>query len=101
MRIFDAARTLIAAATQLEQDISTGPRPPTGDDYNALWEKLEEFKAVFNDISFADATQIQRARDEYAVGSDDDVEIDDPAVISEADEGVWVQAWVYLRNEEN
>lgn len=36
---------------------------------------------------------IARAREEYA---NDDVEIDDDARLSEADEGCWVQAWVWL-----
>lgn len=44
--------------------------------------------------------EIQRARDEYALGSDDNIEIDDHACASRADDGVWVQAWVWLPNED-
>lgn len=41
------------------------------------------------------------ARATYAAGSDDDIEIDDTAKIEPAgDEGLWVQAWVYLRVED-
>jgi hypothetical protein len=44
--------------------------------------------------------EIEAARDEYAVGSDNNVEIDDDAGTSRADDGTWVQAWVWLRNTE-
>lgn len=47
--------------------------------------------------TLATTEQIQRARDEH--GSDE-VEIDDGAEISEGDGGVWVQAWVWLENDE-
>ncbi len=40
--------------------------------------------------------QIQRARQLYAERSDDDVEIDDNATISESENGVWVSAWVWV-----
>jgi hypothetical protein len=39
---------------------------------------------------------IQRARDEYA---SDDLEIDDNAVVSTGEDGSWVQAWVWVREE--
>lgn len=39
---------------------------------------------------------IERAREVYAVGSDDDIEIDDNALLSEAHDGRWVQAWVWI-----
>jgi hypothetical protein len=51
---------------------------------------------------FATAEEIQRAKDEYEPGSDDCIEIDDQNVkVSVSDNGVWVQAWVWLQNEEN
>lgn len=37
---------------------------------------------------------IEAARSNYA---DDDCEIDDKPLLSVADEGVWVSAWVYVR----
>ena len=40
--------------------------------------------------------EIERARNDYAKGSDDDIEIDDDALTSRADNGTWVQAWVWL-----
>lgn len=38
----------------------------------------------------------QRAREKYAYGSDNDIEIEEDAAISEADDGYWVAAWVWL-----
>lgn len=36
---------------------------------------------------------LQKARHSYL---SDDIEIDDDAVLSETDDGVWVQAWVWI-----
>ena len=49
----------------------------------------------------ATAKQIKRARDLY-VDNDRDIEVDDDAVTSVAEDGtgVWVQAWVWLPAEE-
>jgi hypothetical protein len=44
--------------------------------------------------------EIARARDQYALGSDDNIEIDDNALVSRGDDGCFVQAWVYLRDNE-
>lgn len=41
--------------------------------------------------------QIEQARVDYAMGSDDDLEIDDTPALSVADDGVWVSAWVWVR----
>ena len=43
------------------------------------------------------AQLIQAARDNYA---NDDIEIDDDARFSLADEGTWVAAWVWVNNAE-
>lgn len=40
--------------------------------------------------------QIDEAREMYAQGSDDNIEIDDDALVSEGDGGAWVQAWVWV-----
>tara|TARA_R110000824_G_scaffold217366_1_gene403875 strand:- start:797 stop:973 length:177 start_codon:yes stop_codon:yes gene_type:complete len=40
---------------------------------------------------------IDRARNQFAC---DDIEIDNDAKVSESSDGVWVQAWVWLDNEE-
>lgn len=40
---------------------------------------------------------VRRAREQYGT---DDVEIDQGAPLSIADNGVWVQAWVWVPNEE-
>lgn len=36
------------------------------------------------------------ARSNYAEPSDDDIEIDDEPMLSIADDGVWVSAWVWV-----
>jgi hypothetical protein len=61
---------------------------------------LNQLRQARKDLTFADDEEIDRAREEYAQGSDDDIEIDDGAASSVADDGVWVQAWVWLANEE-
>lgn len=43
------------------------------------------------------AAMIEKARDAYAT---DDIEIDSDAEASIGDNGAWVQAWVYLANDE-
>lgn len=49
------------------------------------------------DRQFATNDEIIMARRKYA---SDTIEIDEDAKVSVADTGVWVQAWVWLPNEE-
>jgi hypothetical protein len=44
---------------------------------------------------------IEQARDEYASGSDDNIEVDDDAIFSEGDSGCWVSAWVWVEQDED
>ena len=44
--------------------------------------------------------QKQKARDIYAGRIDDDIVIDTDGLASIAENGVWVQAWVWVPNEE-
>ena len=46
----------------------------------------------------ATQAEIAMARRLYTSHSCADIEIDDAAVVSEADDGVWVQAWVRVDN---
>ena len=50
--------------------------------------------------SQATPEQIAEARQLYADGSNNDVEVDDNAACSRAKHGVWVQAWVWLPADE-
>jgi hypothetical protein len=43
---------------------------------------------------------IAKARELYAKGSDDNIEIDENAKVSEMDNGTWVQAWVWIPSTE-
>ena len=45
----------------------------------------------------ATQAQIERARHEYA---NEDIGIDDDALVSESDDGVWVQGWLWIQNED-
>ena len=45
----------------------------------------------------ATESQISQAR---AIHGSDDLEIDRGAMVSETDDGFWVQAWVWVPNEE-
>ena len=47
-------------------------------------------------IVHADPFLIEKARRLYQWDSDDNIEIDDEAEASEADDGTWVQAWVWV-----
>lgn len=53
-----------------------------------------------NGLRPATDEELAWARANYAKPSNDDIEIDDNAQVSEAPEGVWVQAWVYIPNED-
>jgi formylglycine-generating enzyme required for sulfatase activity len=46
--------------------------------------------------SRANAQMIDTARDEFVAGSSDDIEIDDQPLVDIEDEGVWVNAWVWV-----
>lgn len=61
---------------------------------------------ILRALHLADDTQdaniftIERARELYCYGSDDDIEIDDEPLLSASENGVWVSAWVYVRTAE-
>jgi len=48
----------------------------------------------------ATTKEITRARKLYVDGSNDDIEVDNDARVSIADTGIWVQAWIWLPDEE-
>lgn len=43
---------------------------------------------------------IQLARQNYAEPSNDDIEIDDKPTLAMSDDGTWVQAWVWVSDED-
>lgn len=77
---------------------------------------VEEYGAVLTPLSQAEAlhklSREARRRGEevdalqqeavamYAIGSDDDIEIDDEPLLSAADDGTWVSAWVWVSGKE-
>lgn len=42
------------------------------------------------------AGEIHKAREQYAEGSDNTIEIDDDPMLSVGDDGIWVGAWVWV-----
>ncbi|HDR9086394.1 TPA: hypothetical protein QDB10_002285 [Burkholderia vietnamiensis] len=59
-----------------------------------------ELKEAYSELEFADATLLAAARKAYAEDTDD-IEINDGAVVVPAPDGKWVQAWVWMPNDEN
>ena len=43
-------------------------------------------------------SQIEAARATYAIPSDNDIEVDEDAMVSATDDGCWVSAWVMVRD---
>lgn len=43
--------------------------------------------------------EIEMARHRHCLGSDDEIEIDEPARVSRGEDGPWVQAWVFVPRE--
>jgi len=85
LRGFLAERQL-TVGTALELLIGAGLTQP---------EAMTAFARFYNPDDLYDA-EIARARDDYASGSDRDIEIDDEPLLSPADEGVWVGAWAWV-----
>lgn len=56
-------------------------------------ERIEENPQVDNLF-------IEQARDQYAARSDDNIEVDDGAVVSHGDDGAFVMGWLYIRRED-
>jgi hypothetical protein len=68
-----------------------------GDSTAEIGKRFEELKRSRAEMTFADPTLLEMARQKYAYGSSDDVEIDDEAITAKSDTGMWVNAWVHIR----
>jgi hypothetical protein len=71
------------------------------DNTATIGKQFEEIKRSRADMTFADVEQIETARDRYCLGSSDNIEVDDGALTSQADDGTSVNAWVWLPKEES
>jgi len=106
MRIIEEAQRLVAFVTQQAQKMNdphgdgTGNDavPPTGDDWNELATHVAELGAVLDDLAHVSEDEREMLRDHY--GWSDDIEIDHDAITSEGEGGKWVQAWLWLANED-
>ena len=75
-----------------ESDIATDGGTLQAMDDNEIDLLCEEL----NSVKFATAEQVAAASDEYCT---DEINIDDGAPISEGDDGIWVQAWLWVSND--
>lgn len=97
-----AGRAMDLAATNLAMAFAGGPNnlDALRSAAKHLRETQEEWRASLTALEQAQATpaEIEAARDEYA---SDEIEIDDDALASRPDEeeGLWVQAWLWVRIE--
>lgn len=71
---------------------------------NKVWYKLEEWARADKAGSGpyrppATPAMLELARTRYVTDSDDNIAIDDDALTSVTDTGIWVQAWVWLDGE--
>ncbi|RUX60190.1 hypothetical protein [Mesorhizobium sp. M7A.F.Ca.CA.002.12.1.1] len=63
----------------------------------AITLQLKISKQIADAEDDRDSGYIEQARELYAHGSDDDIEIDDDATFSRSDDGIWVQMWGWIR----
>lgn len=102
----DAAASLAAYSREWWSKEGLEGEPPA-DDQEAVrqyWSHVEDESANIEDHEFdapaierASPAEIEAARNAYA---DDDLEIDDDAAVSRADDGYWVGAWVWIANDD-
>lgn len=60
-------------------------------------------KQISDDLLDADEVDelIEKARELHCKGSDEDIEIDDDAALSRADDGTWVGGWLWVPRPED
>lgn len=78
-------------------DVSTGNIYARGEDWLALACAIEE---LFHNRPPASPELIAEARRLYQPDSCADIMVDDDAVMSLAEDGAWVSAWVWVPKEE-
>lgn len=71
----------------------------SGDLAAAIKALAEELRSL-EQLAQAHEETINTARRIYCESCDDDIELDNEPIISEADDGVWVAAWVWVSIEE-
>jgi hypothetical protein len=86
--------TLFHTLKQAESFISGFEDDPLQE---GILELLTSLRDAIAQTTPAEPDEIVAAREMYA---DDDIQIDDDAAASRADDGVWVSAWVWVPNEE-
>ncbi len=80
-------------------DERTGENGDQYTDSGQAWDLLNWIRGQFVGLRPATGKELHTALEQYGT---DDVQFDNDAMASDNDEGgVWVQAWVYLRPEED
>lgn len=70
---------------------------PEAVEYRNACRELTDAAEAGDDVADKDrAKLVEQARELYALGSDDDIEVDEDARFSVAEAGTWVQAWVWV-----
>ncbi len=64
-------------------------------------DALQKLLGNMREERVAYASEIARARERYAQGSDDEIEIDADTYVSVGEEGVFVSAWLWVPNPEH
>jgi hypothetical protein len=70
------------------EDMIESERPAGAINVSGVWSSGDEIDKLY----------VAKAQDEYATGSDDDVEIDDDAMVDPTEDGAWVYGRVFVRN---
>ena len=92
---YSVGQDLYAASVSLLKAIDDGKIMVPDDEVTRLREAVNQCNQAIEERSTY-AAQIERAVDDYAMSSSNDIEIDDDPVLSISDEGVWVSAWVWV-----
>jgi len=108
LKIIEVVRNLIDAArahdAKLNDPLGDGSgsesQAPEGCDYEILLAEIEKVALELAEMPSVTPEQLTAARAAYALRSDDNLEIDEEALVSEGEGGVWVQAWVWMSDEE-
>jgi hypothetical protein len=93
---YSAANNLYKAASAVLRSIETGLAEAPDAEVKALKSAVEGCREAIDERETF-AAEIEAAREEYTQDTSCSVEIDDDPVLSVADDGVWVSAWVWVQ----
>lgn len=75
--------------------------PEFGDSYSHTHQGLADYAAqLLKNITIAEDDVQNAAIERYCYRSENNIEVDDNAFVSEGDTGSWVSAWVWVPRED-